>query len=146
MRPTTEDDDYNEELQELYLISKRSISELEFLKEEIGFLKKLIFGKTFYPLIQSSDLEIVTEALNKADSIVKGQSTLQQGIMDYLEKLKPYLLHSRKNYDLSLIELHSQLDKKLGELAFDFISVKNMVFDLTIQRMKGKSAELRDGK
>jgi hypothetical protein len=140
MTSTKEDDVLNEELQELYLISKHWISDLEFLTGEIDFLKKLVFGKTFYPLIQANDLEKVAETLIKAEWILDEQSRLKSGIFNHLQTLKPYVLRSIKNYNVSLIELHSQLDNQLRELMLDFISVKNVVFDMTIQRLKKNNA------
>lgn len=140
MTTAIEDDQLNTELQELYLLSKHWISDLEFLERDLEFLKNL-FGKVFSPLIQKDDFEKI-DILVRAAKIDKEQAGLRNEISIYLHRLEQLISNCNQNFEINLIETYTQLEHKLTQVLLDLKSVKKIVFDLTKEGFKEDTTTL----
>ncbi|HCN83465.1 MAG TPA: hypothetical protein DIT07_07550 [Sphingobacteriaceae bacterium] len=129
MTTTIENEQLDAELQEYYLSGKHWISDLEFLKEELNFLKKL-FERTFPPLIKKDDFERIADILIRAAQIDKAQGELKNAIQDHLHKLEHLINRSDQIFEISLIETHTQLEQKIKKVLQDLKSAKKIIFDV----------------
>lgn len=129
MTTTIEDNQLSAELQELYLLSKHWITDLEFLERDLDFLKNLS-ERISPPLIKKNDFEKIADILISIAQIDKTQAKLKNAITIYLHKLEQLINKCDQNFEINLIETHTQLEQKLNKLLLDFKFVKKTVFDL----------------
>lgn len=135
MTTVIEENQLNAELQELYLISKHWISDLEFFTRDLSFLQKLVercWAQSKKHEISENLLELKLNVLNlqTQNAEIKGK------VSNYLALLEPLISNANHNYELNLIETHSLLEREIGALLQIFKSVKQRVFKLTSERIK----------
>jgi hypothetical protein len=121
MTTAIEDSELNTELQELYLVSKQWIADLEFLDSELDFLQKLADNH--------SNRAIRSEELAMLGEMEKTYGDLKTDILNYLHQLEPLITEKQRNFDLCLIETYTQLKQRLSEVLLNCIVVKNAVFE-----------------
>lgn len=121
MTTAIEDRELNTELQELYLISKQWITELDFLEGEIDFLKKLT-AKLLAPVTQIREFD-------KLAAIEKTYVSLKVDMLNYLHNLEPLIKQTQQHFDLLLIENYAHLKLRLNDALVNCHLVKNSVFE-----------------
>lgn len=141
MTTVIEDNQLNAELQELYLLSKDWISDIEFLERDLDFLKKL-FGETFSPLVQKDNYELIADILINTAKIDKTQVSLKIDILNYLHNLEQLINNCDQSFYLNLLETHTKLEQKLRTLILDFKAVKKIVFDFAKEEIKKEDTYL----
>lgn len=108
MTTAIEDNELNAELQELYLVNKQWLSDLEFLDTELEFLTKLAANNA---------IAIVrTEELNSLQDIGNTYVVLKRDILNYLHQLEPLIVAKTKDLDITLIENYTQLKNRLSDI------------------------------
>ena len=108
MTTAIEDNELDDELQELYLVNKQWLSDLEFLDTEVEFLTKLAANNA---------ITIVrTEELNNLHDIENTYVSLKKDVLAYLHQLEPLIVAEKKDLDMAFIENYSQLKKRLDEI------------------------------
>jgi len=127
MTTIIEDNELNTELQELYLVSKRWLSDLDFLENELEFLRRRF--KTFDMATNWIDLQEITR-------IDKKHADLKAHIMNYAHKLEPLITETKQPFDINLIETYAQIETELNRFSEEIQSVKNAALELTKERLK----------
>lgn len=130
MTTAIEDKELSSELQELYLKTKHWISDVEFVENELGFLK-LLFSKKFPQVFKNADFEDIAELLKKIDKIDTALPKLNSNIHIYMNKLESLIVEVKQNMDVSLIENHTKLEFELNGVLQAFQNLKSMIFFLT---------------
>lgn len=130
MTTTIEDNELGAELQELYLKTKHWISDVEFIESELGFLK-LLFVRKFPHLFKTADFEDIAESLKKIDRVECALPKLKHQIQVYLDKLESLIIEVKQNMDLSLIEIHTNLEIELTNTLQTFQNLKSNIFYFT---------------
>ena len=130
MTTVIEDSELSSELQELYLKTKHWISDVEFVENELRFLK-LLFSKKFPQVFKSADFEDIAELLKKIDKIDTTLPKLKSNILVYMNTLESLIVEVKQNMDVSLIENHTKLEFELNGVLQAFQNLKGMVFFLT---------------
>lgn len=121
MTTTIEEGELNTELQELYLVNKQWIADLEFLDNELVFLKKLAGGHT--------DTVVQKQESENLGRIEKSYLDLKADMLDYLHKLQPLITGAVKDFNLDLIEDYTALKQRLSGVLLNCQAVKATVFD-----------------
>ncbi len=121
MTTKKEEGELDTELQELYLVSKQWIADLDFLDSELDFLIKLT-GQ------QQSDT-IRVEEFARIGDIAQTYGALKTDITDYLRRLQPLITHASKDFGLDLIEEYSQLQQRLKSILLACHEIRTAVFD-----------------
>ena len=116
-----EEGELDTELQELYLVSKQWIADLEFLDSKLEFLKKLAG--------QQRPDAIRAEEFNQIAALDKSYTALKSDINDYLHQLEPLITHASGDFGLDLVEEYSQLQRRLKGLLRACHEVRRTVFD-----------------
>jgi len=118
---TNEESELDTELQELYLVSKQWIADLEFLDSELDFLKKLTGH-------QRPDA-VRAEEFDQIAGLAKSYTALKSDMNDYLHRLEPLIMHDAYDFGLGLVEEYSQLQRRLKGLLRACHDVRRTVFD-----------------
>ncbi|HZY37422.1 MAG TPA: hypothetical protein VFE53_12270 [Mucilaginibacter sp.] len=121
MTTKNEESELDTELQELYLVSKQWIADLEFLDSELDFLKKLTGH-------QRPDA-VRAEEFDQIAGLAKSYTALKLDINDYLHRLEPLITHAASDFGLGLVEEYSQLQRRLKGLLRSCHTVRSTVFD-----------------
>jgi len=129
MTTLIEDNALNAELQELYLVSKKWLSELAFLENELDFFRK--------HLANADDSSVAQGYLNKVANIEKTHCDLKTHILHYLHRLEPIIIKSKQPFDINLIENYAKIKTELEEFSIQIQSVKTAALALTQQELKG---------
>lgn len=111
-----EENALNNELHELYQVSKQWLSELAFLENELGFLRKRI--------TTTADAATRTDVIEKINNIEKTHSDLRTHIMHYLHRLEPLIANASQPFDLNLIENYILIKAELDQFSIQIQSVK----------------------
>ena len=121
MTTKNEESELDTELQELYLVSKQWIADLEFLDSELDFLKKLTEH-------QQPDA-VRAEEFAQIGGLAETYAALKSNITDYLHKLEPLITHASGNFGLELVEEYSQLQRRLKAVLHTCQEIRSTVFD-----------------
>jgi hypothetical protein len=121
MTTKNEESELDTELQELYLVSKQWIADLEFLDSELDFLKKLTRH-------QRPDA-VRAEEFDQIAGLAESYAVLKSDINNYLHQLEPLITHAAPDFGLGLVEGYAQLQRRLKSLLRACHNVRNMVFD-----------------
>lgn len=121
MTTAIEDNELNAELQELYLVNKQWLSDLQFLDTELEFLRKLA---------ANNPVAVVrTEELNSLLDIKNSYSNLKKDILDYLGELEPLIVEKHGDFNLLLIEKYALFKDRLAEIFKLCVSTKKRIFE-----------------
>ena len=108
MTTVIEDNELDAELQELYLVEKQWLSDLEFLETEFKFLRKLA---------ATNSVSVVrNEELNNLVVIENTYTFLKKDLLANLNQLESLIIAKTKLLDWNLIENYAQLKKRLTEM------------------------------
>jgi|SRR6185503_7232834 len=121
MTTKKEESELDTELQELYLVSKQWIADLDFLDSELDFLIKLT-GQ------QQSDTIRIEEFASIGD-VAQTYGALKTDITDYLHRLQPLITHASEDFGLDLVEEYSQLQRRLKDVLRACQHIRTTVFD-----------------
>lgn len=120
MTTVIEDKELDAELQELYLVNKQWLSDLQFLDTELEFLRKLA---------ANNPVAVVrTEELNNLLDIKNSYLRLKKDILAYLRELEPLIVGEQKYFSLLLIEKYAQLKDGLAEIFKLCVYTKRRIF------------------
>lgn len=112
MNTIIEEKELDNELQELHLLSKNWMSEVQFLSGELNFLKRLISQ----PLKQSDGNSEKTNQINSNMSrLEENIDDVRRGIVRHLKCLEKLIKDPSQQFDLAIIEDHAALEKKISE-------------------------------
>jgi len=123
MTIAVEDSQLEAELQELYLVNKQWLSDLEFLDTELEFLRKLA--------ATASVAVVRNEELNSLYIIEDSYAFLKKDLTVYLHKLEPLIKGKSKQPDLKLIEGYAQLKTRFAEMFEQCGKLKKEIFEVT---------------
>jgi hypothetical protein len=124
MTTSIEDNELNTELQELYLIGKQWLTDLDFFEPEMGFLIKL--HKT---AVQSPDKDDFTERLDK---LRDSYGHLKNDIRKFINVLGVLVVASEKKIAFSFLADHISLKLKIEKLLKAFQEERKAIFNLSI--------------
>ena len=116
MTTTIEDNELRTELQELYLVSKQWMSDLEFIDNEINFFKKIIAQAEASPLV-SEDVKTLRRLRDT-------HSNLKKRITNYIHQLEPLITESSQAFRLYLIENHAELYTGINSMLVEIKMLK----------------------
>ena len=121
MTTKKEEGELDTELQELYLVSKQWIADLEFLDSELDFLKKLT-GHQRPGAVRAGEFARIS-------GIAENYAALKTDITDYLHRLEPLITHTADDFGMRLVEEYSQLQRRLKDVLRNCHEIRNTVFD-----------------
>jgi len=127
MTTIIEDNELNTELQELYLVSKRWLSDLDFLENELEFLRRRL---------EKFDMATNWIDLDEIARIETKHADLKAHIMDYAHKLEPLITENKQPFDINLVETYAQIETELNRFSEEIQSVKKAALELTRERLK----------
>jgi hypothetical protein len=120
MTTAIEDNELDTELQELYLVNKQWLSDLQFLDTELEFLRKLA---------ANNPVAVVrTEELNNLLDVKNSYNVLKKDISAWLVELEPLIVAKHKDFDFLLIEKYAQLKERLAEIFKLCVITKKRIF------------------
>jgi len=131
------------ELQELYIESSHWISDIDFVEDEVRFLKKALHKYHAY----TEGLQLY-EA-NNFIKILEQQHTNIPGIkikvVELLKFIEPFVNDSDKEIGVDLVEKFIALETEIKALTEYLRLVKNLVFSFIEEAVKaGKSIDITD--
>jgi hypothetical protein len=135
MTTVIEDNQLNTELQELYLISKHWISDLDFFGKELKFLENLLV-RTFSGMLKQERYENIATIMLNVARIEHKRNEIKCSVLNYMHSLEPLIAKTSEHFDLSLVETHAQLEIEIGELLHSFQTIKQQIFKSTSEKMK----------
>jgi hypothetical protein len=135
MMKTIKDNGLNTELQELYLVNKQWLQDLEFLDTELRFLENR-FAESFAPLMSKNNVATMKELLMAATSIDKVNLLLKKEIYSFLKQIEGQLLKQEADFGLELLERHAQLMNEITEIMQAYHLIKSKVFKLAQKALK----------
>jgi hypothetical protein len=117
----------DDELQELYILSKHRSSDIRFAEDEIRFLKNTLHT---YALPQGiSELVSKKEAFNKR--LAEQDSNIYHLKIELVELLKfisPFINGSNKEIGINLLEKFIKLETEIKSVAGSVKQIKNSLF------------------
>lgn len=136
MTTIIEDSQLNTELQELYLITKHWIDDLEFFEQDMNFLQRL-FMKTFSgtKLHEGDETSRIMEAIVVLET---QRVEIKTKIVNYLHVLEPLINGTDASYQISLIETHSVLEREMNTMLQSFKAIKKAVFQYSSHDLKAE--------
>jgi len=126
---TIKDTDLNAELQELYLVGKQWLNDLEFLAVELTFLKKR-FDKSFQPLLKKNEDIKMAKLLATTINIDNAHLLLIADVKQFLSDIECQLEREEGAFDLRLMVQYEQLMGELNGLMQAYQLVKSKVFEI----------------
>ncbi len=124
---TIENNELEAELQELVLIGKQWISELDFLQCELEVLNKLFKKASF--MISKVDFD-------KRNNLEKIHINLRNRIQEYLQILEALVINPKHKIDISLVDSYTQLARELEQVLQRLLNFKNKIFNLNKSNTK----------
>lgn len=124
---TIENNELEAELQELVLIGKQWISELDFLQCELEVLNKLFKKASF--MICKVDFD-------KRNNLEKIHINLRNRIQEYLQILEALVINPKHKIDISLVDSYTQLARELEQVLQRLLNFKNKIFNLNKSNTK----------
>ncbi|WP_429380068.1 hypothetical protein [Mucilaginibacter sp. UYCu711] len=114
------------ELQEMYMISSHWKTDIEFVKDEIRFMKNML--NKYQTGVEGVDLTKIIQF----KKIVEHEGTKVQSaeakISGFLELMGPIVNHSKKVFGLDLLEKFNELDTAIKSITNYILLVKRLVF------------------
>lgn len=135
MTTVIEENQLDTELQELYLISKHWLSDLEFFEKDIKFLEKL-FGRAFSEMLKHEGYENIAAIMLNVAEIERKGIEIKSVILKYMQTLECLIAKTNMQFDLSLVETHVELEMEIGHLLHSFQAIKQTIFKLTSEGIK----------
>ena len=121
MTTAIENSELDTELQELYLVNKQWLSDLEFLDTEFEFLGKLA--------ATAAVAVVRNEELNSLNIIENSYAFLKKDVLAYLHRLEPLIVAESKKLDLNFLEDFIQLKTRLADMFAQCSKLKKEIFD-----------------
>lgn len=122
---TIDDLQLENELQELYLVTKYWLSGLEFCKGKLNFFRKLSSGYICNIKGKISNLQLLLQRTEMLERKIKEASV---HVTAYLKFLEPIILDSTQNISILLLNKHLDLENEINILFEDFQYVKQEIF------------------
>jgi hypothetical protein len=130
MKKIVKDPQLDDELQELYIVSKHWISDISFVEDEIRFLKNIL-NKYLAPFMNNDQILKVknfNKTLVHQESIIPD---LKNKILGFLKFVEPLINESKKEIGVNLIEKFILLQMELNTLSESVKEFKNLLFSFT---------------
>lgn len=124
MTTSIEDNELNTELQELYLIGKQWLTDLDFFEPEMAFLIKLHKNA-----VQSPEKDDFTERLDK---LRDSYEHLKNDARQFIDVLGILVVASEKKIAFSFLADHISLKLKIEKLLQAFQTERKAIFSLSI--------------
>ncbi len=124
------------ELQELYLVSKHWISDMEFLEDEIRFLKSLV-SRYWRFILQSDDLIEVQELNIMLMLFEENIPGIKSRIREYLRFIEQLVINKDKAQGLNVRESFNPLRLEIIRMSGSIRSLKSSYFILTEKLLPG---------
>lgn len=126
------------ELQELYLVSKHWISDMEFLEDEIRFLKSLV-SRYWRFILQSDDLIEVQELNIMLMLFEENIPGIKSRIREYLRFIELLVTNKNTVPGLNVKESFNPLRLEIMRLSGSIRSLKSSYFILTEKLIPGSN-------
>ncbi|HEY0666578.1 MAG TPA: hypothetical protein VGD22_00295 [Sphingobacteriaceae bacterium] len=126
MNTIIEEKELNYELQELHLLSTGWQSEVQFLTGEMNFLKKLI-NQRLKKAIADVNPEKAQEINLNITTLEQNINSVKLAIINHVKYLEKLIMDPSQQFQLSIIEDHMALERKITE---DFILIRSCKQDL----------------
>lgn len=110
MNTIIEEKELDNELQELRLLSKSWISEVQFLSGELKFLKRLV-NQT----VKDQTSEKASQLQSNMMRLEQNIDTVRNGIVTHLKYLEKLIIDPSQQFNLAIIEDHISLERKIIE-------------------------------
>jgi len=124
MTTAIENIELDTELQELYLIGKQWLSDLEFLQEELAFLGKLA---------EITALPELHEDYEQIFLLEKTHLVLKADAVEFLKKIEHLIGSPDKAISIELLEEHVLLKLQLEDLKEKFRSGRKLLFEMILR-------------
>jgi hypothetical protein len=129
MKTLLEDTDLEYEIQELYILSKHWMSDINFIEDEIRILKDILNKY----LIDMGNLQI-KEARNFDRILVKQDAIIldfKVRILELLKFIEPFVNGAKEDIGINLIEKFTKLEAQINSLSAYVKLLKKLLFSFT---------------
>ncbi len=141
MKTIMQDPELDCELQELYILSRHWTSDIQFVEDEIRFLKNVI-KKYLVPGLENGQLpeiEFFTIALDEQEVNIPG---LKKRISKLLKFMEPIINEENKEIGIDLLERFTTLEKEMQALFESVKLAKSSLFSVAEKLMKTEKCSL----
>lgn len=135
MKTTISDPQLEEELQELYILSKHRMSDINFVEDEIRFLRDVI-DKYLRPKLKVDELSQIDSFNQSLNQIESNVSSLKNIIADFLKFIEPMIDKPENGIGTDLLEKFGALEIEMQELFESVKQVKKLLFSFAETVMK----------
>jgi hypothetical protein len=135
MKTTIQDQELEDELQELYLLSDHWISDIHFIEDEARFFKNVV-EKYLVPTLKNEQLYAVKYFNKDLVQLEEDMRNLKTKILGFLRFIEPMLTESKKEIGLDLLERFTFLETQMKALFESVKRVKKSLFSFTEASMK----------
>lgn len=139
MKTIIQDPELDYELQELYILSKHWKSDIQFVEDEIRFLRKVI-QKYLSPGLENGQLpeaEFFSIVLGQQDVNIPG---LKKRISMLLKFMEPIITEENKEIGINLLERFATLEKEIQTLFESVKLAKGSLFSVTEKLIRTENA------
>ena len=121
---------YTASFGELYKLTQRWAQEMNFYKDEINFLYKLV-DKYFTLLLKDEDITVLQSLIKHIDLVKREHEQLRSSISEHLKHLAVLAENPFSQDEVQFRDEHAILEEELEQLILEFKSTKKEVFALT---------------
>jgi hypothetical protein len=125
---------YTASFQELYLLTERWLLDMDFYRDELNFLYKLV-DKYFMLLLQDEDISAVQTLIKHIDATKREHFQLDSSMQDHLKHIGVMAENPFSQDEQQFRDEHAMLEKEMEEFIVDFKQTKKEVFAMTEHAM-----------
>ncbi len=142
METKIEEQQLDDELQELYIISKHWISDITFLQSELSFLKNVLHKYLDDPIddTQLTKAESFSVILGNHDATI---TALTISVSKYLKYLEPLINDPKKKMSINMLERFAALGDQISTLSDSVKHLKAELFVFIEQAMQSGQFQLK---
>jgi len=130
IRSRRPDQKYQASWEELYTLTRHWESNMEFYKDELRFLQRLI-NKYLLWISKDENLKLVRKTEQKLSSVNKNCAELREKISKHLTRMVYLMDNPNRGFEILLRSEHEYLEESMSELAKMFRNSRKEVFAVT---------------
>ncbi|WP_340065926.1 hypothetical protein [Ascidiimonas aurantiaca] len=130
IRSRRPDHKYQASWEELYTLTRHWESNMDFYKDELRFLQRLI-NKYLLWISKDNNLNLVRKTEQKLSSVNKSCSELREKIGKHLTRMVYLMDNPNRGFEILLRSEHEYLEESMSKLAKMFRNSRKEVFAVT---------------
>ena len=135
MKTLAEEQQLDTELQELYLLSKHWISDIDFVEDEIRVFKTILNKYLWFGL----DSSLMADAKTFKKTLTQHEvntGALKNDVLEFLKYIEPVVSDQRKRLGVNMLEVFIDLESRMKKLPETIKREKKQLLLLTEDAMR----------